>query len=143
MRGQLAFERGRHPAGIDKAPAPCPQLHLETPSSQRAHKPTPARRYNRLGRPEENYWQTMAGLVDQRWGAEPLTGAAVIKARRGGVAAWGTSRCAPLEAPGAAHPHAKLPDRLPWWPSASLQTVLLVGQLPRRRRLLPGEAAAA
>lgn len=109
MRGQLAFERGRHPAGIYKAPAPCPQLHLETFSSQRAHKPTPARRYNRLGRPEENYWQTMAGLVDQRWGAEPLTGAAVIKVRRGGVAAWGTSRCAPLKHQVLPIPPTKLP----------------------------------
>lgn len=36
-------------------------------------------RYNRLGRPEENHWQTMAGLIDQRWGTDYLTGAGVIK----------------------------------------------------------------
>lgn len=36
-------------------------------------------RYNRLGRPEENYWQTMAGVTDQRWGSDYVTGAGVIK----------------------------------------------------------------
>jgi len=38
-------------------------------------------RYNRIGRPEQNYWETMAWLIDQRWGYDSLSAAAVIKVR--------------------------------------------------------------